>query len=282
MAKRFTDSLKYKKKFFRDLPGPYKLLWDFLYHDCDNCGIWIVDFNMAQNYVGLDMPVDMETALKLFNNGEQRIVEIRAGEKWFLPGYIEFQYVQLSEKNRAHIPVIGTLKKLGLLNIDLSLIQNLKEDTGPLQGAKYKAKDKDKEKVKDKEPPEEIVFNPDGVCPDMASIFQIHNPNYPKNQATDYPAVKEIAEKIFEAQKLSGNDFTHTDNRAAILHRWGELVKHIKADPFLSKYSLTQINKHFQSVVQSLNNGNQNGKTRQGGINRAVITGTASGAGSFE
>lgn len=281
MAKRFTDSLKYKKKFFRDLPGPYKLLWDFLYHDCDNCGIWIVDFVMAQNYVGLDMPIDIETALKLFNNGEQRIVEIKAGEKWFLPGYIEFQYVQLSEKNRAHLPVIGALKKLGLLNPDLSLIQNLKEDTGPLQGAKDKAKEKDKEKAKDKEAPEETFFNPDGVCPDMASIFQIHNPNYPKNQATDFPALKELAEKIFEERKLLGSDYTHTDNRAVILHRWGELVKHIKSDPFLSKYSLTQINKHFQSVVQSLNNGNQNGIKGKNHQHKPVISGTATGAGTL-
>ena len=46
--KRFTDTDKYKKPFIRGLKGAYKLLWDYLYHECDNAGVWIDDFDVAQ------------------------------------------------------------------------------------------------------------------------------------------------------------------------------------------------------------------------------------------
>lgn len=144
MAKRFTDTNKYKKPFIRGLQGAYKLLWDFLYHDCDHAGIWIVDFEIAQMYVGNDMPISKERAIELFNAGEKRIVEFDGGKKWFIPSFIEFQYGELSEKNRAHGSVLLLLKKNNLLNS----INSDKGDVSPLQGGKEQDKDKDKDMVK--------------------------------------------------------------------------------------------------------------------------------------
>lgn len=143
MAKRFTDSNKYKKPFIRALPGAYKLLWDYLYHDCDHAGIWIVDFEIAQLYIGSDMPVSEKKALEIFNKNEVRIIEFDGGKKWFLPGFIDFQYGELKENNRLHLSVIHILDKN-------NLYKN-KALTSPLQGAKDKYKDKDKEQYKDKE-----------------------------------------------------------------------------------------------------------------------------------
>jgi len=139
MAKRFTDTNKYKKPFIRGLQGAYKLLWDYLYHDCDHAGIWIVDFDIAQIYIGADMPVNKSDALQYFNNGEKRIIEIDNGKKWFMPSFIEFQYGELNEQNRAHNSVIQILKKYK--------IYKNKTLTSPLQGAMDK--DKDKELVKE-------------------------------------------------------------------------------------------------------------------------------------
>ena len=76
MAKRFTDTDKYKSTFLRKLKGPYKLLWDYINHDCDHAGIWTVDFEIAQLYIGKDMIVEQEKALRYFNNGEIHIIEI--------------------------------------------------------------------------------------------------------------------------------------------------------------------------------------------------------------
>ncbi len=138
MAKRFTDTNKYKKPFIRGLQGAYKLLWDYLYHDCDHAGIWIVDFDIAQIYIGSDMPVNKEDALIFFNKDEIRIIEINFGSKWFIPSFIDFQYGTLNEQNRAHNSVIKIL-------IKYKLYKN-KTLTSPLQGAKDIVKDKSKDK----------------------------------------------------------------------------------------------------------------------------------------
>lgn len=153
MAKRFTDTDKYKKPFFRGLPGPYKLLWDYLYHSCDHAGIWIVDFEIAQIYLGSDMPVNKVDALKYFNSGEERIIVLNSGSKWFIPDFIVFQYGELSEKNRAHNSVIHILDRYGLFKNKV-LIRSL-------QGRKDKDKDMDKDKDKErhnfqKPKPEEV------------------------------------------------------------------------------------------------------------------------------
>lgn len=148
MAKRFTDTDKYKKPFVRGLQGPYKLLWDYITHDCDHAGIWIVDFEIAQIYLGKDMPVCKEDALVYFNEGKQRIIELENGSAWLIVPFIEEQYGILNPANKVHSSVIDILK---LHNIDLENIEKNKPLTSPLQGAKEKDKDIYKDKVKDKE-----------------------------------------------------------------------------------------------------------------------------------
>lgn len=146
MAKRFTDTNKYKKHFLRGLQGAYKVLWDFLYHDCDNSGIWIVDFEMAQHYVGKDLPVNREDAIKFFNSEEIRIIELDNGGKWFMPSFIEFQYGKLMATNKAHTNVIVTLKKYELIDNSLSLKIYDKGVSRGLQAPMDKDKDKDMDK----------------------------------------------------------------------------------------------------------------------------------------
>jgi hypothetical protein len=140
MAKRFTDTNKYKKPFIRGLQGAYKLFWDYLYHDCDHAGIWIVDFEIAQLYLGQDMQINKNDALCYFNDGETRIIEFDNAKKWLIVPFIQFQYGELNEQNRVHSSVIMELKKSG---IDKGLISSL-------LGAKDKDKDKDIDKEEEK------------------------------------------------------------------------------------------------------------------------------------
>jgi len=132
MAKRFTDTDKYKKAFMRGLPGPYKLLWDYLYHDCDYAGIWHKDFEVAQIYLGKDMEVTEEKALELFNQGEERIKVLEGGKKWLVLPFIGFQYGRLNPENRVHSSILYVLSKAGI-----------KDLASPLEGAKEKEKEKE-------------------------------------------------------------------------------------------------------------------------------------------
>lgn len=108
MAKRFTDTEKWKKPFIRSLDAPYKLLWMYIVDDCDHAGVWQVDFEVARIRTGQD--VNYETAKRLF---AEKIFVIEKF-KWFIVDFVPFQYGELSEKNRLHISVLSVLSKYQL------------------------------------------------------------------------------------------------------------------------------------------------------------------------
>ena len=136
MAKRFTDTDKYKKPFIRSLPGAYKLFWDYLYHECNNAGLWIVDFEIAQIYIGIDMPISRKKALELYNKNNPKIVELSNGKYWFIPSFIKFQYGILNPKNNAHKSVIDKLSQFKeKINLAPYLAPHLGAGVAPHLGA---------------------------------------------------------------------------------------------------------------------------------------------------
>jgi len=141
MAKRFTDTEKWKKPFIRGLQGAYKLLWLYICDDCDHAGIWQVDIDVAQIRIG--EKIDINEAIKIF---DEKIIIFDKGNKWFIPSFIEFQYPSgLNPDNRAHNSIIILLEKYKLLD------KQNKPLTRPLQGCKDMDMDmvKDKDKVKE-------------------------------------------------------------------------------------------------------------------------------------
>lgn len=144
MAKRFTDTEKWKKPFIRSMKAPYKLLWLYILDECDHAGIWQVDIEVAQIKIGEKL--NLETAKEYFKG---RILELDFGDKWFIYDFIDFQYGMLNEQNRAHNSVINILKKHSIDFKNKPLIS-------PLQGAKDKDMDKDKVKELDKDMDKEL------------------------------------------------------------------------------------------------------------------------------
>lgn len=252
MGKRFADTNKYKKPFIRSLPGAYKLLWDFLYLDCDHAGIWIVDFDVAQTYIGLDMPVSRETAVKFFNKDEDRIHEFDNGKKWLIIPFIEFQYGRLSEKNKALNSVISILRKHGFLDDAL----NLKiPPSGSLQGAKDKVKEKEMDKEEDFGKSENLL------APQMVQAFVECYPSYPEDKFSDFPACVEIAKKIARSKGWQKGAIVNGKMEETILF-WKEMVMFSKSDPWFSTRSISDFNKEFQRLIQKINSNGSADKQR--------------------
>ena len=140
MAKRFTDTEKWKKPFIRGLQGAYKLLWLYICDDCDHAGIWQVDMEVAAIRIG--EKIDLKEAIKSF---DEKIIILDKGNKWFIPSFLEFQYPSgLKSDNRAHNSVIILLEKYNVrISKDKPLIS-------PLKGAMDMdmVKDMDKDMVK--------------------------------------------------------------------------------------------------------------------------------------
>ena len=113
MAKRFTDTEKWKKGFIRNLPSKYKLLWLYILDDCNHAGIWDTDFEVASIRIG--SKINEKEASKVL--GEQIKIFDR-GNKWFIPKFIDFQYGQLNENVNAHKSVIKLLDKYDVYNVE--------------------------------------------------------------------------------------------------------------------------------------------------------------------
>ena len=127
MAKRFTETDKWKDPWFCDLEPLDKLFWVYLMDNCNHAGIWQVNWPLVEFHIP-EFRFNEET----FKDR----VEVISEEKWHVPKFINYQYGELNPDNRAHLSVINQLKKEGVF----------KGLTRSLQGRK----DKDKEQVKDK------------------------------------------------------------------------------------------------------------------------------------
>ena len=135
MAKRMTDTDKWKKRFLKDLNYANKLLWLYMLDDCNHAGIWDIDLEVASIRIGLDVDID---DLKKF---QDKIVIFDNDEKVFIPDFIEFQYGELNPNSNVHKSVIALLDKY-----------NLEGYVKGSQGVQSTLIDKDKDKdiVKDK------------------------------------------------------------------------------------------------------------------------------------
>ena len=142
MAKRFTDTNKWRKDFIRGLQGAYKLLWLYILDECDHAGIWHVELDVAGLRIGYELdPIKTTEALK------GHIIIFDNGKKWFIPDFIDFQYGELNPENRVHYSILVQLEKY-----------KLKGHIRGLQGRKDKEEDKEKdmEMVKEQESQFEI------------------------------------------------------------------------------------------------------------------------------
>ncbi len=112
MAKRFTDTDKWKKGFIRNLPTKYKLLWLYILDDCNHAGVWETDFEVASIRIG--SKISEKEAIKHFAS-QIRIFD--DGDRWFVPKFIEFQYGELNANSRPHQAVIKLIDKYDLYSI---------------------------------------------------------------------------------------------------------------------------------------------------------------------
>jgi hypothetical protein len=179
MAKRFTDTDKWKKTFIKGLPAEYKLFWLYLLDECDHAGIWHVEFDLA--VVRLGVKLSAEKARGLFTG---RVVVFDNGSKWFIPDFITFQYAELNPANRAHKSVLQQLNKYNLIKEDKGLIS-------PLEGAKDKEQDKDKDKDKEEGGKGETKLEAKGFFPNEKNIGL----ELPKSNA------EAVAERIRQTSK---------------------------------------------------------------------------------
>lgn len=145
MAKRFTDTEKWKKQWLRELTPTLKCFWFYLLDTCDQAGLWNVDLPLAEFCIGKKLPL-YDKILSLFDG---RILPVNKS-KWWAVDFILFQYKcpmeSLNKNNRAHMSVINLITKYRLTEV---FLRGLKGASKPLPIPSLGCKDKDKEQDKE-------------------------------------------------------------------------------------------------------------------------------------
>lgn len=150
MAKRFTDTNKWKDSWYRSLKIKYKLAWSYLLDDCDQAGVWKADFDLLSFMVGDKIKED-EFCI-VFGD---RLLKV-AADKYLIKKFIYFQYGELTSKNTMYSKVLTCLKEVG---IDGLHIPHRSPTLSPIDGVKEEEEDKYKVKVKEEEEKEEENFD---------------------------------------------------------------------------------------------------------------------------
>jgi len=127
MAKRFTDTEKWKKGFVRNLPPAYKLLWLYMLDDCDNAGVWQVEVEVASIRVGAKL--NEKEALKLFGNN---VISFDEGSKWFVKEFVKFQQgvshiAELNSNSNPHKSILRIVEQYKLLELEDNPIEVIEE-----------------------------------------------------------------------------------------------------------------------------------------------------------
>lgn len=109
MAKRFTDTGKWKRPWFRSLSLQGKVLWQYICDECDHVGIFIADFELVTFQVGFK--VDEQKLVEMFGD---KLVKVEK-DKFFVPSFFEFQYADAKDGFKAKQSAIKKLRNYGLI-----------------------------------------------------------------------------------------------------------------------------------------------------------------------
>jgi hypothetical protein len=148
MAKRFTDTEKWKDDWYISLSNDNRIIWQWLLDNCTHSGL-------CKRSIGL-LNMMCRTSYT-----EDQIIEIMTdriiihGSNWFIPKFIKFQYSTLLSAKPAILSVVRDIFEYNLKAMipesfgnDYIIIEKSFENHCKM--IKDKVKDKDKDKVKDK------------------------------------------------------------------------------------------------------------------------------------
>lgn len=220
--KRFTESLKWADQWFRKLSMKHKLFWLWLCDNCDSAGVIEPDFELAAFQIGERIEAE---DLEVFN---ARIVKINRLKFWIVK-FVPFQYGQLTEVCRAHVPVIRLVEKHGLT--DRLLIPY------PMATNSHKREEKEKEQDKDggvqRGAKDAIPTTPEAIA--ISELFSRRlTTEWSKKEIESFksackrgvvtvPAITTIS-RYYVAERAKGNDGRHRRDLCTFLNNFdGEL-----------------------------------------------------------
>lgn len=139
MAKRLTDTDKWKDEWYLSLGNDYRIVWQYILDNCNHSGILKKSFDL------MNFCCKTNLSSKQFDEVfKERVYD--CGNFYFIPGFIKFQYGENLNSSR---PVIISVKKeLTEKNLLRMIVKSLLNDCNTI---KSKRTDKRTDKSKSKE-----------------------------------------------------------------------------------------------------------------------------------
>lgn len=129
MAKRFISTEKWKKPWFKKLSSKYKVIWDYLYLDCDCAGVWTIDIDLL--CFQTNEKVTLDAILETF---KEQVYQIDSNKLLLIPFYND-QYGHTKESFSAKRKATETLFLYG---IDITNNRTVYPPAGGSVGVDYK------------------------------------------------------------------------------------------------------------------------------------------------
>lgn len=192
MAKRFTDTGKWDKAWFRKLEPLFKVAWQFLCDRCDHAGVWEVDEDALEFFIGEEI-----TVAEILQKFDERVRLV--GNKLVIVDFAEFQYGNLNPENRVHKSVLERLEKV---EANKGLVR-------PLKGSKDTDTDKDTDKDKEK-----------GECEGKKPITPENLAALWNENRGALPEVKALTKKRRDHAKAQLQKHQNAEYWAEIISRW--------------------------------------------------------------
>lgn len=180
MAKRFTDTEKWKDEWYTELSNDYKVIWQYILDNCDIAGIFKRNMKAINYYCNTNVSAD--EVLEVF----KKRITVLSDDKWIVNKFCVYQYGHdfLHSTNKAVIAAHKILEDNNVIQFTGKLIdyeygknKEIKQRKEyrvlidynypmdrvsipykyPIDTPKDKVKDKVQDKVKDKDNVKDIV-----------------------------------------------------------------------------------------------------------------------------
>lgn len=118
--KRFTETTKWEKVWFQELPPHLKCLWLYMCDKADSAGVWEPNWKVASMFIGKTVSA---ADLRFFAG---RVAPLKGGSL-VIGSFVNFQYGKLSPECRAHTPIYRLIERHTLSIGYARAIHSLKE-----------------------------------------------------------------------------------------------------------------------------------------------------------
>ena len=234
MVKRFTETSKWNDPWYRKLSTKNKSFWQYLCDQCDNAGVWKIDYEIASFYIGEEID---KADIAEINKNKERLIFLNE-DLLLIRDFIPFQ--------------IGNLNSSKLTNLqkNCKVIWNKYKQayptiTGKLVVAfKYKHKGKGKGIVKGKDKNKDnIIEQPNSFnlfCGLVLKDWNTLAESYP-----NLPKIKALSETRKDHLRTRFKDQSFVEG-------WPALIQAFKDSPWLRGDVKGHNNKPFKGGLDWL------------------------------